>query len=107
VNKYLPTNKIRTSEFALKVSKSTVVPKAGIGRVALTQKGLYFLEQGTNKRKLIVELKNIKDLEKESYKMFQACIKIVTREDEIIYLPIQEERNLWYLLINELCSGKW
>ena len=47
-----------------------------------------------------------KEEEKESYKMFQACIKIVTREDEIIYLPIQEERNLWYLLINELCSGK-
>lgn len=105
VNKYLPTNKIRTSEFALKISNSTVVPKAGIGRIALTQKCLYFLEQGTNKRKLIVELKNIKDLKKESYKMFQVCIKIVTHQDEIIYLPIQEERNLWYLLINELCSG--
>lgn len=105
LNKYLPINKLRTLEFALKVSNSTVVPNVGIGRVALTQKCLYFLEQGTNKRKLITELKNIRELEKEAYKMFQVCIKIITNQDTIIYLPIQEERNIWYLLIQELCSA--
>ncbi len=45
VNKYLPINKHPTTEFALKVSNSTAVPKAGIGRIVLTQKCLYFLEQ--------------------------------------------------------------
>jgi hypothetical protein len=45
VNKYLPINKLRTTEFALKVSNSTAVPNAGIGRIVLTQKCLYFLEQ--------------------------------------------------------------
>ena len=39
---------------------------------------IYFLEQGTNKRKLLVELKNIKILEKDTYKMFLTCIKITT-----------------------------
>ncbi len=105
INKYLPINKLKTSEFALKVSNSTVVPNAGIGRLVLTQKCLYFLEQGTNRRKLIVELKNIKNLQKDTYKMFQICIRIETLSEDVIYLPIQEERNLWFLLINELCSA--
>ncbi len=29
----------------------------------------------------------------------------MTFNDDQIYLPIQEERYLWYLLINELCSA--
>jgi len=35
------------------------VPNHGIGRVVLTQKCLYFLEQPTNKRKLLTDLDNI------------------------------------------------
>ena len=35
VNKYLPINKLRTSEFALKVSTAVVVPKAGMWYIIL------------------------------------------------------------------------
>lgn len=102
VYKYLPATNLRITEFALKISDSIVVPRMGIGRIVLTQKNLYFLEQGTNKRKLLIELQNIKQIDKERYQMFKDALKITSQNDAIIYLPFQEERNLWYLLLNEL-----
>ena len=38
INKFLPSNKLRSIEFALKISNRTVLPYHGIGRVVLTQK---------------------------------------------------------------------
>jgi hypothetical protein len=42
INKFLPTNKLRSIEFALKVSNNTIVPNNGLGRVVLTQKWYSF-----------------------------------------------------------------
>jgi hypothetical protein len=38
INKYLPRNRLRLKEFALKISNQTVVTNRGIGRIVLTQK---------------------------------------------------------------------
>ena len=67
IKKYLPANKLRTKEFALKISHHTLVPNYGIGNLVLTQKCLYLLELGTNRRKVITEIKNIISIEKSQY----------------------------------------
>ena len=40
ISKFLPSNKLRSMEFPLKVSNNTIVPNHGLGRVVLTQKWL-------------------------------------------------------------------
>lgn len=42
IYKYLPVSNLRNVEYALKLSNSIVVPKIGIGRLALTQKRYFF-----------------------------------------------------------------
>ena len=108
------------------------MPNYGIGRVVLTQKCLYFLEQPSNKRKLLTEIKDIKQIEKSLYKkgVFQSkpALKITNKEckfislkylklielkneflfvlaNESIYLCFGSDINVWYILINELYSA--
>ena len=45
--------------------------------------------QAGNKRKLLVELKNIKILEKDTYKMFLTCIKITTLKGRLNRMAIK------------------
>jgi len=75
--------------------------------MALTQKCLYFLEQGTNKRKTLAELKQIQMIEKAQYNKgvfySRPALKISTQSDTIYICD--DEINLWFLLINELCSA--
>jgi hypothetical protein len=107
INKYLPSNKLRSIEFGLKISNDSLVPNHGIGRIVLTQKCLYFLEQGTNKRKTLAELKNIQSIEKCQYVKgvfySRPALKIST-QNETIHI-CDDEINLWFLLINELCNS--
>ncbi|CAF0739711.1 unnamed protein product [Brachionus calyciflorus] len=108
INRFLPINKLRTIEFSLKVSPYSVVPNYGIGISVLTQKCLYFLEQGTNKRKVLTELKDIISIEKTQYSkgFFQSkpALKITTIS-QVVYISPDGEVSVWYLLLNELCSS--
>ncbi len=108
INKYLPSNKLRSIEFALKIGNYKIYPSHGIGRIVLTQKSIYFLEQGTNKRKMLTDLKNIQLIEKSTYAkgVFQTkpALKIMT-DSGVFFLCAKNEINLWFLLINELCSA--
>jgi hypothetical protein len=108
INKYLPSNKLRSIEFALKIGNYKIYPSQGIGRVVLTQKSIYFIEQGTNKRKLLTDLKNIQLIEKSTFVkgVFQTkpALKIMT-DSGVFFLCAKNEINLWFLLINELCSA--
>jgi hypothetical protein len=96
-------------EYSIKVSNRINLPEQGIGRVVLTQKCLYFMEQGTLRRKILTELKNITELEKIQYyrvlNAARAAIKITTNENKVINLCLDNERDIWYLLLNELCSA--
>ncbi|RNA08615.1 DENN domain-containing 3-like, partial [Brachionus plicatilis] len=108
IKKFLPKNKIRTKEFALKISNHTLVPNYGIGNLVLTQKCLYLLELGTNKRKVITEIKDIISIEKTQYNngLFnsKSALKINTL-NEAVHISPDNEVNVWYLLFNELCSS--
>ncbi|RNA33500.1 DENN domain-containing 3 [Brachionus plicatilis] len=108
IKKFLPKNKIRTKEFALKISNHTLVPNYGIGNLVLTQKCLYLLELGTNRRKVITEIKDIISIEKTQYNngLFnsKSALKINTL-NEAVHISPDNEVNVWYLLFNELCSS--
>jgi hypothetical protein len=114
MSKFLPSNRLQCMEFAIEVSNRIVVVNEGIGRVILSQKCIYFKEAGSKRIRVLVELKNVRHIEKiEYYKLVihkKMALKIshvvksssgdYSTQDIIICL--NDERNLWYLLLNEL-----
>lgn len=73
---------------------------------------LYYLEHGTNKRRTLVELKNIFDVEKfkitsQNISVEQLGLKIFTtlKDSKPIILNLGDETTVWYIIIKELLCG--
>lgn len=109
MDKYLPRNKLRTMELVLKISSQSHVTNRGIGRIVMTEKSVYQLQQGTNKAIKLVDIKNIETIEKTKAKgktsFNKPALKLLTTINESIELCLGNERDIWYLSVKELWSA--
>jgi hypothetical protein len=72
---------------------------------------LYFVEQGINTIKLIIEIKKIESIQKSIYKSgllhSRPAVRIIAKEASAqkIYICVKGETQVWYLLLNEILSA--
>ncbi|XP_071115089.1 DENN domain-containing protein 3-like [Haliotis cracherodii] len=102
-------SKLHQDEYVLKVS-GLIKTDFGTGRIALTEKRLFFLKDVSNRYKEIIKLRDINKLEKSQLHTFLNKVDtliIQTRDGSFKFTAcLKDERNCWYMLIEEMRAGK-
>ncbi|XP_041360445.1 DENN domain-containing protein 3-like isoform X2 [Gigantopelta aegis] len=101
--------KLQDQEFILCLSQ-LIKTDFGTGRIGLTDKRLFFLKDVSNAFKEIIKLRDIAHIEMLQSRTIlnKGDILVIKNEDGSIKFTasLKEERNCWYMLIEEMRSGK-
>ncbi|XP_070209415.1 DENN domain-containing protein 3-like [Littorina saxatilis] len=105
----VPEGYLRTDEDLLRVS-ALIKTDFGNGRIALTDKRIFFLKDGPNTVKEVVKLRNIAHVEKLQIHSFLNAVDALVISDadgKIRFTAwLKEERNCWAMLVEEMRAGK-
>ncbi|CAH1774894.1 unnamed protein product [Owenia fusiformis] len=105
-----PEGFLDPNECILKVSNMMKCDR-GTGRLALTQKRLFFLQEGSKKFVEIIKLRDISSLEKIQQMSFLVGVEALRVYSKVSECPpfvacLKEERNCWCMLVTEMAAGK-
>ncbi|KAK7478037.1 hypothetical protein BaRGS_00030713 [Batillaria attramentaria] len=119
----VPDGFLKSDECVLRVS-ALIKTDFGNGRIALTDKRIFFLKDGSNACKEVAKLRNITQVERLQVHSFLNAVDALVIHDPgpfnavdalVIHDPenkikftawLKEERNFWYMLIEEMRAGK-
>ncbi|XP_064652222.1 DENN domain-containing protein 3-like isoform X2 [Lineus longissimus] len=104
-----PDDMLDANEGVMKVS-SLIKTDKGSGRMMLTSKRLFYIQQGSDNYVEVIRLRDVENLEKIQVNAFLIsvdAIKIHNKDKKKapFMACLKEERNQWYLLIEEMRSG--
>nr|KAG5692862.1 hypothetical protein BaRGS_002297 [Batillaria attramentaria] len=105
----VPDGFLKSDECVLRVS-ALIKTDFGNGRIALTDKRIFFLKDGSNACKEVAKLRNITQVERLQVHSFLNAVDALVihdPENKIKFTAwLKEERNFWYMLIEEMRAGK-
>ncbi|XP_076438047.1 DENN domain-containing protein 3-like [Babylonia areolata] len=105
----IPEGFLKSEECVLRVS-ALIKTDFGNGRIALTDKRIFFLKDGTNACREVAKVRNISKVEKlqvHSFLNVVDALGITDKDTNVRFTAwLKEERNCWAMLVEEMRAGK-